>query len=29
VKTLTSQVALDWVRRYLLGLPLGEGLFRR
>jgi nicotinamide-nucleotide amidase len=29
VKTLTSQVALDWVRRYLLGLPLGEPLFRR
>jgi nicotinamide-nucleotide amidase len=29
VKTLTSQVALDWIRRYLLGLPLGEPLFRR
>jgi nicotinamide-nucleotide amidase len=29
VKTLTSQVALDWIRRHLLGQPLGEGLFRR
>ena len=29
IKTLTSQVALDWIRRYLLGLPMGEGLFRR
>jgi len=29
VKTLASQVALDWIRRYLLGLPMGEGLFRR
>jgi hypothetical protein len=29
IKTLASQVALDWVRRYLLGLPLGAGLFRR
>ncbi len=29
IKTLASQVALDWVRRYLLGLPMGEGLFRR
>ncbi|HEY2104736.1 MAG TPA: competence/damage-inducible protein A [Candidatus Binataceae bacterium] len=29
IKTLASQVALDWIRRYLLGLPMGEGLFRR
>ncbi len=29
IKTLTSQVALDWIRRYMLGLPMGEGLFRR
>ena len=29
IKTLTSQVALDWIRRYLLGMPMGEGLFRR
>ncbi len=29
IKTLASQVALDWIRRYLLGLPLGAGLFRR
>jgi nicotinamide-nucleotide amidase len=29
IKTLASQVALDWVRRYLLGMPMGEGLFRR
>ena len=29
-KLLTSQVALDWLRRYALGLPLGESaLFRR
>ncbi len=30
IKLLTSQVALDWLRRYALGLPLGESvLFRR
>ena len=29
VKVLTSQVALDWIRRRVLGQPLGEGLFRR
>jgi PncC family amidohydrolase len=30
VKLLTSQVALDWLRRFALGLPLGESiLFRR
>jgi nicotinamide-nucleotide amidase len=30
VKTLTGQVALDWLRRYALGLPIGEStLFRR
>ena len=29
IKTLASQVALDWIRRYMLGLPMGEGLFRR
>lgn len=30
IKLLTSQVALDWLRRYTLGLPLGESvLFRR
>jgi nicotinamide-nucleotide amidase len=29
IKTLASQVALDWIRRHLLGLPLGAGLFRR
>jgi nicotinamide-nucleotide amidase len=30
LKLLTSQVALDWLRRYALGLPLGESvLFRR
>jgi nicotinamide-nucleotide amidase len=29
IKTLASQVALDWIRRYLLGLPMGEWLFRR
>jgi len=29
IKTLASQVALDWIRRYLLGLPMGEGPFRR
>jgi nicotinamide-nucleotide amidase len=29
IKTLASQVALDWIRRYLLGMPMGEGLFRR
>jgi nicotinamide-nucleotide amidase len=29
-KLLASQVALDWLRRYALGLPLGESvLFRR
>jgi nicotinamide-nucleotide amidase len=30
IKLLTSQVALDWLRRYALELPLGEStLFRR
>ena len=30
IKVLTSQVALDWIRRHALGLPLGESvLFRR
>jgi nicotinamide-nucleotide amidase len=30
VKLLASQVALDWLRRHALGLPLGESvLFRR
>jgi nicotinamide-nucleotide amidase len=30
IKLLTSQVALDWIRRHALGLPLGESLlFRR
>jgi nicotinamide-nucleotide amidase len=30
IKLLTSQVALDWLRRYALGLPVGESmLFRR
>ncbi len=30
IKLLASQVALDWVRRYALGLPVGEAqLFRR
>jgi nicotinamide-nucleotide amidase len=30
IKILTAQVALDWLRRYALGLPLGEStLFRR
>jgi nicotinamide-nucleotide amidase len=30
IKLLTSQVALDWLRRHTLGLPLGESvLFRR
>jgi nicotinamide-nucleotide amidase len=30
IKLLTSQVALDWLRRYTLGLPVGESmLFRR
>jgi nicotinamide-nucleotide amidase len=29
IKTLASQVALDWIRRYLLGMPMGAGLFRR
>ncbi|HKV54595.1 MAG TPA: competence/damage-inducible protein A [Candidatus Binataceae bacterium] len=30
IKILTSQVALDWLRRHALGLPLGESvLFRR
>ena len=30
IKVLTSQVALDWLRRYGLGLPIGESaLFRR
>ena len=29
VKLLASQVALDWIRRHVLGLPLTEqGLFR-
>jgi nicotinamide-nucleotide amidase len=30
VKLFTSQIALDWLRRYALGLPIGESaLFRR
>jgi nicotinamide-nucleotide amidase len=30
IKLLTSQVALDWLRRYVLGLPVAESaLFRR
>jgi hypothetical protein len=30
VKLITSQVALDWLRRYALGLPIGDSaLFRR
>jgi nicotinamide-nucleotide amidase len=30
IKLLTSQVALDWIRRHALGLPIGESvLFRR
>jgi hypothetical protein len=30
IKLLTSQIALDWLRRYALGLPIGEStLFRR
>ena len=30
VKLLTSQVALDWLRRFALGLPIGEAtLFRK
>jgi nicotinamide-nucleotide amidase len=30
IKLLTSQVALDWIRRYALGLPISESaLFRR
>jgi len=30
IKLLTSQIALDWLRRYALGLPVGESaLFRR
>jgi competence/damage-inducible protein CinA-like protein len=30
IKLLSSQVALDWLRRYALGLPIGESvLFRR
>ena len=30
IKLLTSQVALDWLRRHALGLPVGESaLFRR
>jgi nicotinamide-nucleotide amidase len=30
IKLLTSQVALDWLRRYALGLPISESvLFRR
>ena len=30
IKTLTGQVALDWLRRYALGLPIGDStLFRR
>ena len=31
IKMLTSQVALDWVRRYALGLPVGgeATIFRR
>ena len=30
VKLLTSQIALDWLRRYALGMPIGDSaLFRR
>jgi hypothetical protein len=30
IKLLASQVALDWLRRYALDLPVGETtLFRR
>jgi nicotinamide-nucleotide amidase len=30
IKLITSQVALDWLRRYALGLPIGDSaLFRR
>lgn len=30
IKLITSQVALDWIRRYALGLPIGDSaLFRR
>ncbi len=30
IKLLTSQIALDWLRRYALGMPVGESaLFRR
>ena len=30
IKLLTSQIALDWLRRYALGMPIGESaLFRR
>jgi nicotinamide-nucleotide amidase len=29
VKLLTSQLALDWVRRWALGLPVVESGFRR
>ena len=29
IKTLTSQLLLDWVRRYLLGLPIAESGFIR
>jgi PncC family amidohydrolase len=30
IKLLASQVALDWLRRYALELPIGEGtMFRR
>ena len=26
IKLLTSQVALDWLRRYALGQPIGESV---
>lgn len=29
IKLLSSQIALDWIRRQVLGLALGEALFRR
>ena len=30
IKLITSQVALDWLRRYALGLPIADStLFRR
>jgi nicotinamide-nucleotide amidase len=29
MKTLTAQLLLDWVRRYLLGLPIAESGFIR